>query len=767
NVMSYHSNNEAFVWATQWQSGEVIANADVEMLFLGADRTLKVIGRGKTDSSGVAKFNFDSTHIADRDSITLVRVKGGGKVVVAPTFARYGAQMPFDSHRNQSYRYRSDSDESSQRIFGVTELPLYRPGEAVNYRIWMRQRNANHLQSVWADKKVEIGFIDSNEDKILQTWEAQLDANASFAGSLPLSRLLPDGLYCIGSNSLETREGNGACFQVARFETQPLWATLKADRVSLLAGQSLKFNLESGYFSGGPAAKIDLKYSGVNTVRRFDEAYPQFNQYEFANPFDTSDMDELDAGSPFNGKVLPKKTDAKGKAEFEISFRDPLKLQDEKVDIPFALMEFSVEVKIPGKASAGSNSLAVNYSKYPKFIGLKTKEWWLRQDKDPGLEAVVVSYEGKEITGETVNVTVFKLLKDQKEVQVGTCTLISGQKSSCDFRASEPGRYAFKAAAKDSAETQLVRYIGKPSLSSDEEEKPDASLRLLKASDGATPARVLLIQPYENATALFTLEYDHIVHHWSQTLNSKEAEIDIPVKAEWAPGLSLRVIVRPAANGSAKQAMSIKTLDATLDILIPRIMDKAVTVKALKPQFQPGEEVELEIHNPGNSQRFATLSVLDDSVYQQASGIWEYQDPAAKEWLGVLSNWSVQSWYGLETLGDIDNIFGTEIEAVEVVGSRIKRVDAEVAQPIQVMTRADVQKTGLNNVFDILNTIKASDGSGLSTVNTYGSKEIEAVRLTGSRITAADIFVRTPNNVLIFDRAKNNPGKPMPRVRNQ
>ncbi len=74
-----------------------------------------------------------------------------------------------------------------------------------------------------------------------------------------------------------------------------------------------------------------------------------------------------------------------------------------------------------------------------------------------------------------------------------------------------------------------------------------------------------------------------------------------------------------------------------------------------------------------------------------------------------------------------------EIQAVEVTGSRIKRVDAETSQPIQVITRADIEKTGLTNVFDILNNITASDGSGLSTVTTQtnGSDGAQTISLRG------------------------------------
>lgn len=60
----------------------------------------------------------------------------------------------------------------------------------------------------------------------------------------------------------------------------------------------------------------------------------------------------------------------------------------------------------------------------------------------------------------------------------------------------------------------------------------------------------------------------------------------------------------------------------------------------------------------------------------------------------------------------------TTLDRVEVTGSRIKRVDTETTSPVTLLTRADIERTGLTSVRDILNRITASDGNGLSTVST-------------------------------------------------
>ena len=78
------------------------------------------------------------------------------------------------------------------------------------------------------------------------------------------------------------------------------------------------------------------------------------------------------------------------------------------------------------------------------------------------------------------------------------------------------------------------------------------------------------------------------------------------------------------------------------------------------------------------------------------------------------------------------------LDRVEVTGSRIRQVNTETTQPVQVVTRADIEKTGLNNVFDLLNNLTSSDGSGLSTVTTQtngsnGSQQVSLRNLTAQR----------------------------------
>ncbi len=57
----------------------------------------------------------------------------------------------------------------------------------------------------------------------------------------------------------------------------------------------------------------------------------------------------------------------------------------------------------------------------------------------------------------------------------------------------------------------------------------------------------------------------------------------------------------------------------------------------------------------------------------------------------------------------------SQLEKVEVTGSRIKRLDAETASAIQVITRDDIVKSGAKNVADVLRDVPAGNAGGFNT----------------------------------------------------
>jgi iron complex outermembrane receptor protein len=75
-----------------------------------------------------------------------------------------------------------------------------------------------------------------------------------------------------------------------------------------------------------------------------------------------------------------------------------------------------------------------------------------------------------------------------------------------------------------------------------------------------------------------------------------------------------------------------------------------------------------------------------------------------------------------------------QLQRVEITGSSIKRIDAETALPVQVITRDQIQKTGATNVEQLLQTVASlSSSGGFSASSSSGAAtgSISAISLHG------------------------------------
>ena len=77
----------------------------------------------------------------------------------------------------------------------------------------------------------------------------------------------------------------------------------------------------------------------------------------------------------------------------------------------------------------------------------------------------------------------------------------------------------------------------------------------------------------------------------------------------------------------------------------------------------------------------------------------------------------------------------TELDALEVTGSRIKRTDYETAQPVLSIGREQIERTGLSSIGDLIQNL-ATAGSALNTTNNNGgngSVEVDLRNLGSAR----------------------------------
>ena len=79
-----------------------------------------------------------------------------------------------------------------------------------------------------------------------------------------------------------------------------------------------------------------------------------------------------------------------------------------------------------------------------------------------------------------------------------------------------------------------------------------------------------------------------------------------------------------------------------------------------------------------------------------------------------------------------------DVEEVIITGSKIKRSVFDSSKPLEIISDAAIERTGLNNIGDVLQNISSSDGTGIRPVTTAtnggdGSNEISLRNLGAGR----------------------------------
>ena len=103
----------------------------------------------------------------------------------------------------------------------------------------------------------------------------------------------------------------------------------------------------------------------------------------------------------------------------------------------------------------------------------------------------------------------------------------------------------------------------------------------------------------------------------------------------------------------------------------------------------------------------------------------------------------------------------TELDRVEVTGSRIKRAEVEGQVPIQTLTRAELERTGMNSIGEVLQQLTGSGSALNAKFNSSGNFGFPP---DGSGVGAAGAGVLFVLAAWIADPQTLKPGNNMPMV---
>ena len=806
HVLAKQGLFNTYVWVTDLQSGNVVSDAKVQM-YLGLrddhasvqSETFEAI----TDGSGIAvlpgnsQINptlkiYDSGYLGacwrEECFSRIVRVQGDDGMAVVPLTRDFYIH-PSGTSGSRWISTSRHSIYSNLKAWGTTAQGIYRRGEEVQYKLYVRDSDTNSLVAA-PSGKYKLQVIGPTWDVLHEETDIQLNSFGAYAGSFSLPSNTTMGEYSfqltLNVNQEQSEDQSSVAgdgdegvavstelrFFVSDFTPSSFRVRQEFNAESFEQGDEIRIVSRGEFHAGGPYANADVRVWGEVRARapRFEGPISQHFDFDYS---ERTNSDRLINGS--------------GSLDENGIFELTAELINSQIYFGFLTTESSV---MSDRGKYVATSTALPYFGVDRFVGIrKVEDGFMQAGEVATFESLVVDKSGTPISGVPVNMALqrwevhtarvrdaggsYQYQTHREWVEVDqSCSLVSqSQPSECSLSPESAGRYRVVATITDtkgryhlSDEMYWVTGSGYVNW----ETNDDHSLEMW--CDNKEPGVGDRVQCFVQnsligAKALVTIERNGVIDHWLQDFTTSTPVVEFQVKPEYAPGFYLSVVATAprveaeARNGESQDSEPLPSTDlgkptfrmgyTTFSARDPD-WNLKVEVSADKEKYEPRQTVHVNLSNAENSSpvEYAVI-VLDEAVFDLISRGMDYFDPESGfrtlNSLGV-ENFSLLNHLVAETPRDLM----AEKGMVGGGGGETdtsRNIDAYVAywNPSIVATNGDASFSFelLDNLTEWRIIVIASDGLdrfGLSSTSVVSTKDTEIRPILPNVVTEGDVF---------------------------
>ncbi|MGA7607493.1 MAG: MG2 domain-containing protein, partial [Anaerolineales bacterium] len=512
-----------------------------------------------------------------------------------------------------------------------TDRAIYRPGQDVYFKGLVRQNDDLHY-SLLNDAQVYVIIDDPSSQQV-------------YAKYLPLSQLgsinddfkLGDdaalGTYTISVSTTPTADAFGTLnFRVADYQKPQFQVNISSDKTDILNGDKVNFGLDATYYSGGNVgnANVDWFTEAVPYTFTPDPKYSQFN-------FTDWDQDQYylapePAGQGGTLEQGQATTDSNGHLDLSQALSLGETTSDQQVTLNANVTD------VAGDVVSGQTSVIVHQSEL--YGGIRSVSYVGKQGQPQQFEAVVLDWNSKPVTGQSVTVKFVERqwLSVQKQDEQGQLSWVTSVKdipvdqrslttdqdgkAEVSFTPPEGGVYKAIVIVTDSKgnQQQASAYTW---VSSDQyiswRETNDRTFNLVADKNMYSPgdtAQLLIAQPFQGSVyALVTTERGHVYKQDVVLLTGNSTVYNLPITSDMAPMTYVSVVVVSGANNTKTPDFKIGLTRINVDTSQQTLN---VQVTTDKQTAGPGDNVKYMITTKDQSGKAVSadvsLAVVDKAV---------------------------------------------------------------------------------------------------------------------------------------------------------
>ncbi len=587
-LTAFVDNDELLGWTTCLADGEAIPNAELELL---PDAGISA----ESDESGLARLKLG-------DDAALARVlaaRRGSDSAILPARSGYwyGGGGWQRVERNDALRWYAFDDRG-----------LYRPGEEVRVKGWMRRFEPGTNGDVRAlerlPKRIEWTLRGPRGNELL-SGKAKPSRLAGFEIGFELPGDVNLGtawleLTAVGADELTNRSHTHAV-RIREFRRPEFEVGVEAEPGPWFLGEEAIVTANASYYSGGglPGAPVSWRA----TIEPASYVPPGRSDFRFGtwSPWWRPLGRGGDGGE---SRLLKGATDALGNHGVGIHFEamNPAR--------PYSVRAEATVTDVNRQAWSAAREILVHPAEL--YVGLRTERGFVGRGDPIEVEALVVDVDGEAVEGVDVSIEAMRERRggDGGGEEGESCSLRSrAEPRRCVFHPEVGGSYRITAEIRDGSgrrnSSELRVWVAggeRPDSRGLEREEVEIIPEREQHRPGDT-ARLLVRSPFHPAEGLLTVRRSGLVRHRRFSLDEPSIELEVPIEQRHIPNVEIRVDLvgsaeREPSPGAAGEDLPRRTAYASggLEIPVPPL-ERALEVEAVPREetVEPGGETTIDL----------------------------------------------------------------------------------------------------------------------------------------------------------------------------
>jgi len=595
---AYDDQNDLVAWATDLKDGSPLTGVQIQ------------------------PNNGNATVLSGADGVARFKIPSGATYLVASQGADQ-AILPHSTYYWYEDQWTVNSPNDSLRWYVFDDRQMYRPGEEVHIKGWLRR--------IGEKQSGDIGLVGNGLHAIsYQVTDSQgnalingrTDANAlggfDFAFTLPqVTNLGTTQLYLTAEGDLGDLSGIQFYhqFQIQEFRRPEYEVNARNETTGpYFVGDQATLAVEAKYYAGGGLPNADATWQVTTSPGSYSP--PNWPDFTFGNWQPWWWFYDFQFPGP-NGEtqteIFTGKTDASGTHYLNIDLNQ--KGDSAKDPQPQSIVAQATVTDVNRQAWSSTTTLLVHPADI--YVGLRSERYFVGRGTPLKVDFIVTDLDGNPVANRPVEITTGRLewkirngVWGEEVVDVQTCSLLSKpEPDTCSFETPLGGSYQITAIVTDELgrknQSRFTRWVSGGQLPPSRKVEQE-KVTLIPDKETYQPgdtAEILVQSPFTPAEGLLTVSRSGILYTTRFQIEDGSAILKIPVEEKHIPNLNIQVDLAGSAPRTDDQGEVLKNVPprpayatGQLNLSIPPLQ-RTLSVQAIPDEnkLEPGGETTLTV----------------------------------------------------------------------------------------------------------------------------------------------------------------------------